>query len=116
MTYESYRAAPVIEVPLDSTATIIELQIVFDGSAVDITGATAILFYSKTMDGVQIDNGVAGSITNAPGTDGKVDIPVSAAFIGTARDLLCDVRYTEAGGDDVVSFPVIFRIFSGGKV
>ena len=114
MSVESYRAARVIEVPKDSTATVLELEAVDDGAAINLTGATLIKLNTKTIDGVAVDVDVACTITNSPGTDGKVDAPVSAAMVGTVRDLIADLRWTIAGLQ-TVSYPFIIRMIAGGK-
>jgi len=115
MSIEGYRAAKVIEIPKDSTATVLEWTVVNDGAVVDLTGATGIKLNTKTIDGTAVDTDVAGTITNSPGTDGKVDLPLSAGTVGTIRDLVADVRYTPSGGGEIVSYPAILRIMAGGK-
>jgi len=114
MSIESYRAARVIEIPKGATSAVIEMLVTEDGAAVgDISAASGLLFNSRTIDGTQVDADVAASFTT-DGTDSKLDLPLSAATVGTVRDLVADYRYTLAG-DAWVSFPFIIRIIEGAK-
>ena len=114
MSYEGYRAHRVVELPKGSTGAVIEVTVTEDGAAVgDISAATSILFNTKTIDGVAIDSDVVAAFTNT-GADSKLDLPVSAATVGTVRELIADYRYT-LGGENFVSFPFVIRIVDGAK-
>jgi len=113
MSIESHRAMQVIEIPKDSTATVIEFTVVNDGAAVDISTATGMVFNTRTIDGVQVDDNVAATFTTT-GADGKLDCPVSAATVGTLRELIADVRYT-IGGLQITSYAKLLRILPGGR-
>ena len=114
MSVESYRAMKVYEIPKGTTGATIEMLVTHDGAAVgDISAATGLLFNTSTIDRVAVDSDVAASFTT-DGTDSKIDLPLSAATVGTVRDLVADYRYTLAG-DLWVSFPFLIRIIEGAK-
>ena len=116
MSTEYFRTMPVIEVPKDSTGTILEGTVTQNGVAVDLSGATgAKLFYCKDLNEVQIVDGGTASFTT-DGTNGKVEFQLTSVVVGTIRELIAHFEIRKYNTGNLITYPMILRIIQTGKV
>jgi len=106
----------VVEVPQGSTATDLVIEFRSDGVAVDMSAATGSLFFNvRTLENVAlVDDGAAAWLTD--GSDGKLKVTLTAALVGTVRDLYVDGEVQGYNGGNLVARQFILRITPRAKV
>lgn len=115
MAREQHASMVVVEVPQDSTGSVLVVEFKAAGVASDLSAATgAKLYNAKTVDGAAVvTDGVAAWYTD--GSDGKVSITMTTGLVGTPRDLYMDVEVQGYSGGNLVSYVFILRTMPRAK-
>lgn len=114
MSRELSAAMKVVEIPVESTASIFVARFMSGGSAVDLSSATGSkLFCARTRSGTAVvTDGVASFTTD--GSDGKVQFPL-ALLVTEVRDLIVDVEVQGLSGNNLVCRSFILRVIPRAK-
>jgi len=117
MSIEQQTPMVIVEVPKDSTGTVLVVSLVdLDGVAPDLSAATGPVLYSgKTVDDVAVASDVAAAWFT-DGSDGKVSITLTAALVGTVRDVFLDIDVQGYSGGSLISFTFVLRTLPRAKV
>lgn len=119
MSQEYFQSMPVFEIPEDSTAAILRHTITSDGVADDLSSASGDkLFYATDEDGVAVVSAIASAFFT-DGSDGKVQVQMSAAtavVTNGPRDLICEFEIQGFNGGNLVTKPFILRVTKRAKV
>ena len=117
MSQDYNRSLPVFNVPEDSTGSVLEVTIVSDRSAVDLSVATGDkYFHARTKDGAAVVTDLAATFTG-DGTDGKIRAGMTAVIVESGpRDLICEFEIQGYAGGNLVSDSFILRIRPRAKV
>lgn len=115
MSREHHRAMPVIEIPHQSTTTVIHVMVTSNGSAVDLSTVSGDLFiFARTKGGTAVAHEyVAEFLTD--GSDGIVKFTVTGDMVNTVRDLIFDLEAQDTSGH-LITYSWIMRILPRAKV
>jgi hypothetical protein len=111
------RAAAVVRVPQDSTATVLRATFVDEnGDALDLSGATGSkYFHASTQAGVQVTYQGAATFTT-DGSDGKVQFALTSTEVGTIRTLRCEFEVQGYSGGNLVGEMFLLKIINRAAV
>jgi len=117
MSRESSRPMPVIELPEDSTAAVLEFIFTTDGAADDLSAASGNLyFHARTVEGVAVVTEQTAGWT-AGGTDGSIETNMNSTIVSSGpRDLYCEFEVQGFNAGNLLSYTFILRILKRAKV
>lgn len=115
MSREHHRAMPVIEIPHNSTASVIHVMVTSNGAAVDLSTASGDLWiFARTKGGEVVAHEYEAEFLT-DGSDGIVKFTVSPAMVNTVRDLIFDFEAQDSNGH-LITYSWIMRILPRAKV
>lgn len=111
------RAAAVVRVPKDSTATVLVCTFVDQsGTALDLSGATGSkYFHASTEDATSVTYQGAAAFTT-DGSDGKVQFALTSTEVGTVRTLRCEFEVQGYNGGNLVGEMILLVVVERAAV
>ena len=116
MSREASRPMPVIELPEDSTAAVLEFVFTTNGAADDLSSATGNLyFHARTVEGVSVVTEQTAGWTSA-GEDGAIETNMNSTIMSQGpRDLYCEFEVQGFNSGNLISYTFILRILKRAK-